>query len=55
MKPWPLDKELPRWVVRTAHLVDGLWLHFFATRAKQRAFAQKHHGVRYDLTRSKHG
>ncbi|MDE2427012.1 MAG: hypothetical protein KGO96_14025 [Elusimicrobia bacterium] len=53
MNPWPIDKELPRWFVRTRHLVNGRWMHVFSTSTKQRAFAKKHHGIRYDLTRSK--
>jgi len=55
VKPWPADKALPRWGVRTAHLVAGRWIHFFATRAARRKFHQKHGGERFDVIRSRHG
>ena len=47
-------KILPRWLVHTPERVDGRILHFFASRAKQRAFAREHNGWCYDVRRSKH-
>lgn len=45
---------IPRWLVRTPQPVNGRTLHFFASRRAQREFADKHHGERYEVARSRH-
>jgi hypothetical protein len=47
-------KAIPRWLVYTPTLTNGTHWHVLPSRKSQREFADKYHGDRYEVHRSKH-